>query len=377
MPVIEIPGHGEVEFPDTMSDQEIEQVVRRLVTTAPEQVAESAPQEGGFFKSLFQAPGTGEDIGGLFGGIPGLVPVLKPASVPLAAGGGAIGEWIEQLVGEKDFDLSDILAAGARQGGLEAGGGLLLRGLARPLMGIFGLPGAKKAAIEGALRTRTMTPSGAEKAASTAGRRVEDITQQLPSFQTTSDVTGGLRDVTRRQMTGSTTPQSTARNMLTEIRQMERELPSRMPARRALEIKREAGRGFEQTQQAVGQGRVVPQDKRLREGVRRQIQAGMEARSPTSALDDILSRTRTYRPASELAGETTALNRYFKKQAARSAYPTGSLMSLATRLIPGQQTGARIGAIGLDQAGRFTPETLRLLSLLVQDESPQRRQVTP
>lgn len=110
------------------------------------------PYAGGLTGGL-----AGGALGGLFFGAPGL-----PAAIEGAAYGGAIGEKMRRTLSGEPQSATATLGAAGEQAALEAGGGLLAKGvsaLARPIMrGALGigrtLPGEVPNALEEAISAR-------------------------------------------------------------------------------------------------------------------------------------------------------------------------------------------------------------------------------
>jgi len=135
--VIEIPRVGAVAFPDTMSDQDIAAAAAKLHAEATQQ----PPSPSLLDRAIDALPEAGGLVGGVVGGIGGTAFGAGVGGVPGALGGatvgGGAGEALRQLLtrargGAAPTSMSEAVASiakeGAIQGGMEAAGGVLMKG---------------------------------------------------------------------------------------------------------------------------------------------------------------------------------------------------------------------------------------------------------
>lgn len=325
----------------------------RLVRIDEDAPAQSAgpetPDQGSLLSSVFRAPGTGESLASLPASLLGLLPPAKPLTIPAAGFLGALGEAAEQAMGGR-FDPRDIGGAGLRQAGLEATGGLMTK-VARPIMSTFGMPGARRAAVEGALENRVASGRGAQRAAQTTRGKVDELAATMRPVPV-HEITGSMRDVARREMAGSATPMDTARQMLGDIRRVEAQNPPTLTASQTLTKKRQASRGYQQRETARVEGRPTTMSTEMREGFRSGAQRALEARSPQ------------YRPLSDRAGRAAETRRYYFK---KEQQPDSSLYLGLTGLLRGQpamQVPGRLSALLLQDLGRMMPTLSRAVPLM-------------
>lgn len=307
----------------------------------------------GFLGHLFRTPGTGESLAALPASALGLIPAAKPLSIPAAGLLGALGGVIDQAAAGT-LDPRGVAAAGLRQAGLELAGGLITKA-ARPVMGVFGMPGARTAAVQGALEGRVASGRGAERHAQRTRGAVDDLARTMPIVPS-REITGVMRDVARREMAGSATPLDTARHMLGDIRRVEGQNPITLSASQVLTKKRTASRGFQQREAARVEGRPTTMSAEMREGFRAGAQRALESRSPQ------------YRPLSDRAGRAAETRRYYFKKAQQ---PDSSLYLGLTGLLRGQpalQLPGRLSALLLQDLGRMTPSLTRAIPLVPSHE---------
>lgn len=133
--VVTIPGVGDVAFPDTMTPAQIDAAAKKLYD-------EAQPKPRSWTDTAVDAlPMVGGTVGGILGGLSG-IPTLGLGSVPGAITGattlGAGGEALKQLINRSrgveapasPLDAAkDIALQGGIQGGAEAVGGLVTKGL--------------------------------------------------------------------------------------------------------------------------------------------------------------------------------------------------------------------------------------------------------
>lgn len=139
--VIDIPGHGQIAFPDTMSDAQINAAATKLYQEA-NPGKKQPPVKSWMDTAVDWLPAVGGAVGGVVGGIGGTVAGVGVGGVPGAIGGatlgGAAGEAAKQLVNRArgaaaPTSMTDaatgIATQGAVQGGAEAVGGALGAGM--------------------------------------------------------------------------------------------------------------------------------------------------------------------------------------------------------------------------------------------------------
>lgn len=117
--VIHVPGHGTVEFPDSMSEADIQQAVGEIVGVVEKQ---NTPLQG--WMPTLGALG-GSAVGAYFGG-----PVGRIGG---AIGGGALGKGGELLLNDRDDSAGDAAMSMAVEGGLQGAadvvGGVVGKGM--------------------------------------------------------------------------------------------------------------------------------------------------------------------------------------------------------------------------------------------------------
>lgn len=127
--VIDIPGHGQIAFPDSMSDAQINAAATKLYQDA-NPGKKQPPVRSWMDTAVDWLPAVGGAAGGLIGGIGGTVAGVGvggvPGSIGGAALGGAAGEAAKQLVNRvrgAEAPSSSLEAAGdiARQGAVQGG----------------------------------------------------------------------------------------------------------------------------------------------------------------------------------------------------------------------------------------------------------------
>ncbi len=142
--VIDIPGHGQIAFPASMSDAQIEQAASRLYRQANPKDAPAAQKKSWLSSAVDWLPTAGGAAGGIIGGIGGTAFGVGVGGVPGAVGGaavgGATGEALKQLAHRAMGDTAptsageaatDIGTQAALQGGAELAGGLAAKGAAK------------------------------------------------------------------------------------------------------------------------------------------------------------------------------------------------------------------------------------------------------
>jgi hypothetical protein len=96
--IVEVPGHGEVEFPDGMSDADMESAIRKNFMMPPKSQAATKMEESPSFLSRLQSVGGAGAQGLMRGG-------------PLMAAAGMMGEGLKQ--GDEQFQQAGYDAGGA------------------------------------------------------------------------------------------------------------------------------------------------------------------------------------------------------------------------------------------------------------------------
>lgn len=303
-----------------------------------------APQESDtptFLNSLVKTPGTGESLAALPVSLVDLLPggkALKPFTVPAAGLLGATGEGAEQLLTGKPFNISDIVGAGVRQGGLELAGRGLEAG-ARPIMSLFGLPGAKKAAVTAALDEgigRNLDKSRA--VAADLANAVRDRVSTLPDVPL-DEILQGVPARINREVSQSTLPIST-HAALTDAEQAIR--AENAPILSALETqakKQGAGRGYELVDKKIVNNREITPTTLLQEEFRRGAKDALDARDAAALASQGIVR-RTITPSlpqlNERLGNVSALTKYLDPAQEKEL---GSALGLASRAALGAAVG--------------------------------------
>ncbi len=143
--VIDIPGHGQIAFPASMSDADIEKAAATLYKQSNPSHPEPAKEHSWLSRAVDWLPTAGGAAGGIIGGIGGTAFGMGIGGVPGAVGGaavgGATGEALKQLAHRAMGDESAPTSMGeaaagmggqaALQGGAELAGGLLVKGAAK------------------------------------------------------------------------------------------------------------------------------------------------------------------------------------------------------------------------------------------------------
>jgi len=147
--IIKIPGVGDVAFPESMSDQDIDTAASRLYREA--NPTQQVPVKSWAETAVDWLPAAGATAGGLLGGAGGTVFGLGVGGIPGAVGGAAVGgaggEAFRQLLRRSmglSAPMSPLEAAtaigkeGAIQGATELAGGAVTRGAAIVGRGLVG-----------------------------------------------------------------------------------------------------------------------------------------------------------------------------------------------------------------------------------------------
>jgi hypothetical protein len=225
---IEIPGHGIVEFPDSMSEADIAAAAQRLSQTSQEpdpqgrgltdRVGDALPMAGGMVGSLvggrLGAPGriAGAAIGGAAG--QGYGELVKHATeIPGAIADVARNAFAEPRATAQGFlegagqGLQDAGITGAVQGGMDAIGGVAGKGLKLLGRGVYGAGAAMipksmkqdfpRLAEAGYREGIALTSRGADKAKRVMGDVGQQVRDKLSIMER-----AGARDIQPSELVG-------------------------------------------------------------------------------------------------------------------------------------------------------------------------------
>lgn len=288
--------------------------------------------------STLKAPGMGESLATLPMMLADFLPgvrIAKPLTVPLAGTLGGLGEGAEQLFTDKPFNISDILGAILRQGGIE-GVGRGVEGAARPLMAL-GLPGAKKQAVTAALEEGI--GRNLNKARSVSGTLSEQVANRVAPMQIPLDEALAPTSAAINKAVGeSPRPIDTYRALTDELNAIKGQNAPVLSGAEALAKKRGAGRGFEATARKELAGREVQPPSVIEEALRSGLKTAMEERDPVQGL-----LGQPLRRLNERSGNVAELIKYLDP--AQKREPLSNVLGMLSRSALGGAIGGGAGAL--------------------------------
>jgi hypothetical protein len=357
MPItVTIPGVGDVDFPDTMPQAVVDAKAKELYDQArqaptgqqgPSALLQAPPRLTGpdprgdqptIASGILHAPGTGESLATLplvaANFVPGLNIADKPITIPLAAALGGLGEAGEQAVTSKPWSLNDIMGAAIRQGGLEATGRTIAAG-GRPLMSMFGVPGASKSAVTAAIDEGIgRNLNKAQEVASGLSGQIQ--AKVAPMSIPIDEALAPAGAAVNRAVTRSSRPLDTYAALQAEEAAIRGQNAPVWSGAEALAKKQGAGEGYESIMRKQLQGQMPAPPSLMEESLRRGLQAAMETRDPAIG------------PLNQRLGNVVELIKYLKPEQQKEAVDT--IARLATRGAIGAGVGGALGS-AFDEKG--------------------------
>lgn len=353
---VTIPGVGDVDFPDTMPKDVVDAKAKELydrarqaptgaqgpgaLLQAPPRLTAPDPRgdQPTIASGIMHAPGMGESLATLplvaANFVPGLNIADKPITIPLAGVLGGLGEAAQQAVTDKPWSLNDIMGAAIRQTGLEATGRTIAAG-GRPLMSMFGVPGASKNAVTAAIDEGI--GRNLDKAQNVARGLSGQIQAKVaPMSIPIDEALAPAGAAVNRAVSRSSRPLDTYAALNAEEAAIRGQNAPVWSGAEALAKKQGAGEGYEAIMRKQLHGQMPNPPSLMEESLRRGLQGAFEARDPTLG------------PLNQRLGNVLDLIKYLKPEQQKEAVDT--IARLATRGAIGGAVGGAFGS-AFDEKG--------------------------